>query len=187
MRTIDASRALARTLLAACLAAFAGSAPGTEEFAAAGEGTGAQLAAAAAALGAPQLAAVAFEASSPGIGRYKSEVARRIVAANRDHHTTDLPPILKSIVVLDISVDRTGRPVRVAVWRSNGYEDLEARALESVKTAAGTLPPPGDALLAGGATVRFLETFLFRHDGRFQIRSLEPATMPVGGAGVARR
>lgn len=187
MRTVDASRALARTFLAVCLAALAGSAAGIEDFTAAGEGTGAQLAAAAAALGAPQLAAVAFEAGSPGLGRYKSEVARRIVAANRDYHATDLPPILKSVVVLDISVDRAGRPVRVAVWRSNGYEDLEARALESVKAASGALPPPSDALLAGGATVRFLETFLFRDDGRFQIRSLEPAATPVGGAGVARR
>jgi len=187
MRTLDASRALARALVAASLAALAGHAIGTEEFSAATEGTGTRLAAAAAALGAPQLAAVAFEAGSPGIERYKAEVARRIVAASPDRHTTDLPPILKSIVVLDISVDRTGRPVRVVVWRSNGYEELEARALDSVRLAAGALPPPAEGLLGGGDTVRFLETFLFRHDGRFQIRSLEPATMPVGGAGVARR
>jgi TonB family protein len=186
MRTVDIPRRVAHSLAAVILAAGASGAAATEDFAPAAEGTGAQLAAAATAMSAPQLAAVSFDAGSPGLGGYKSEIARRIAAANRDHHTVDLPPILKSVVVLDISVDRRGRPVRVAVWRSNGYEDLEARALESVK-GAGALPPPAEALLAGGDTVRFLETFLFRPDGRFQIRSLEPVVMPVGGTGVARR
>jgi TonB family protein len=174
------------TLVASLAVAFAGQALATDDFKPAAEGTGAQLAAAAAAMGAPQLAAVAFEAAAPGIGAYKTAIAKLVAGANAAHHTEDLPPILKSVVVLDISVDRTGKPVRVVLWRSNGYEDLEARALESVKRV-GALPAPPAALLAGGDTVRYLETFLFRPDGRFQIRSLEPATMPVGGTGVARR
>jgi protein TonB len=47
---------------------------------------------------------------------------------------------------------------------------LEDRALESVHRAA-PFDAPSSQLLRGGS-VHFLETFLFRDDGRFQIRSL---------------
>jgi protein TonB len=177
-------RKLTLSSLFACIAlAFAAPALAAEETS---TGTGEQLAAAAAAMGAPQLAAVTFEAATPAIGAYKSDIARRIAEASQAKHTEDLPPILKSVVVLDISIDKAGKPVRVVVWRSNGYEDLEATALESVKRI-GEFPPPSEELLAGNDTVRYLETFLFRPDGRFQIRSLEKPVMPVGGSAVARK
>jgi protein TonB len=102
---------------------------------------------------------------------YKKQAAQRIVAANSHLHADKLPEILKSVVVLDISVDRNGNPVRVSVRRSNGYKDLERAALDSVKRA-GPLPAPATTLLAGGATVSYVETWLFRGDGRFQIRSI---------------
>jgi protein TonB len=177
-------RKLALSSLFACVAlAFAGTALAAEE---AATGTGEQLAAAAAAMGAPQLAAVTFEAATPAIGTYKADIARRIAEAAKAKHTEDLPPILKSVVVLDISIDKGGRPVRVVVWRSNGYEDLETTALASVKSV-GVFPPPSEDLLAGNDTVRYLETFLFRPDGRFQIRSLERPVMPTGANPVARK
>ena len=175
-------RKLALSSLFACVTlAFAMPAGAADE---SSTGTGGQLAAAAAAMGAQQLAAVSFEAATPAIGAYKTDIAKRIAEASKAKHTEDLPPILKSVVVLDISVDKDGKPVRVVVWRSNGYEDLEATALASVKSI-GAFPPPSEDLLAGNDTVRYLETFLFRPDGRFQIRSLERPVMPAGS--VARK
>ena len=177
-------RKLALSSLFACVTlAFAMPAGATEDFS---TGTGEQLAAAATTMGGSQLAAVTFEAATPAIGTYKTDIARRIAEASKARHTEDLPPILKSVVVLDISVDKDGKPVRVVVWRSNGYEDLEAAALASVKSI-GVFPPPSEDLLAGSDTVRYLETFLFRPDGRFQIRSLERPVMPSGANPVARK
>ena len=76
----------------------------------------------------------------------------------------------KSIVVLDITIGRDGTLERVTVRRSNGFKQLEARALESVRQAAPYAAP--GLLVRHGGSVNFLETFLFRADGRFQIRSL---------------
>jgi len=79
--------------------------------------------------------------------------------------------MFKSIVVLDITIDREGKLSKVSVRRSNGYKALENRAMDSVKRAAPFLAP---ALTVRGrdGSVNFLETFLFRDDGRYQIRSL---------------
>jgi hypothetical protein len=59
------------------------------------------------------------------------------------------------------------------VLRSNGYAHLEARALASVAKAA-PFTPPAQVLLQGAGSVSFLETFLFRDDDFFQVRSLVP-------------
>ena len=58
--------------------------------------------------------------------------------------------------------------------RSNGYKALENAALDSVRRAAPYAPPPLLARRADGS-VSFLETFLFRDDGRYRIRSLVAA------------
>jgi TonB family protein len=101
---------------------------------------------------------------------YKKLVARRIVQVHPYTYSEPMPEIMKSIVVLDITIDRLGRPVEVLVHRSNGYRQLEQRALESV-VRAGPFAPPEPDLLEGDA-VSFLETFLFRQDDFFQVRSL---------------
>ena len=64
------------------------------------------------------------------------------------------------------------------VWRSNGYQDLEQTALKSVRRA-GKFPAPSPEVLKGQETVRFLETWLFRHDGRYHVRSVVPPDLPV--------
>jgi protein TonB len=88
--------------------------------------------------------------------------------------------MLKSVVVLDLTVDRDGNVVKATVRRSNGYKELESVALASVRRA-GKLPAPSVAVHRGASTVTYLETWLFRADGRFQIRSLaEP--QPVTAA-----
>jgi len=72
--------------------------------------------------------------------------------------------MLKSVIVLDIAIDAEGRLVEASVLRSNGHPDLAQRALDTVKAAAPFTAP--------GQGVQFLETFLFRDDDCFLIRSL---------------
>ena len=102
---------------------------------------------------------------------YKVEVAKRIASTSPDLFADPLPEILKSVVVLDISIGRDGTLQQVSLRRSNGFKALEQRAEASVRKA-GPFGAPGPELLRGASSVRFLETFLFRDDGRFQIRSL---------------
>ena len=102
---------------------------------------------------------------------YKVEVAKRIASTSPDLFADPLPEVLKSIVVLDIAIGRDGLPQQVSIRRSNGFRQLEQRAEASVRNAA-PFSAPGPEVLRGAGSVRFLETFLFRDDGRFQIRSL---------------
>ena len=106
---------------------------------------------------------------------YKIEVAKRIASTSPDLFADPLPEVLKSVVVLDIAIGRDGVPQQVSVRRSNGFRHLEQRAEASVRKAA-PFSAPGPELLRGASSVRFLETFLFRDDGRFQIRSLVEAS-----------
>lgn len=119
---------------------------------------------------APQAAAAAPLLPAFTLEGYKREVAGRIAARSPHLFAEPLPDMLKSIVVLDITIGRDGTLERVTVRRSNGFKQLEARALESVREAAPYAAP--GLLVRQGGSVNFLETFLFRADGRFQIRSL---------------
>ena len=106
---------------------------------------------------------------------YKVEVAKRIASSSTDLFADPLPEMLKSVVVLDISIGRDGALQQVSLRRSNGIRNLEQRAEASVRKAA-PFSAPGPEVLRGASSVRFLETFLFREDGRFQIRSLVDQT-----------
>lgn len=103
---------------------------------------------------------------------YKKDFAGRVARASSDTFDEPVPEVLKSIVVLDIAIDRDGNLRHVAVRRSNGYRALELRAMESVRRAAPYAAPPFTIRRADGS-VSFLETFLFRDDGRFRILSLQ--------------
>ena len=105
---------------------------------------------------------------------YKVEVAKQIAGASTDLFADPIPEVLKSIVVLDIRIGRDGAPQQVSVRRSNGFRQLEQRAESSVRKAA-PFSAPAPELLRGASSVQFLETFLFRDDGRFQILSLVEA------------
>ena len=101
---------------------------------------------------------------------YKRNVARQIYRANSDQlFEGPLPPLLKAVIVLNVHVDSRGQPVRITVMRSNGMRTLEAIATQSVRNAA-PLPAPGRLLQRGYAEI--VETWLFRADNRFQVRSL---------------
>ncbi len=102
---------------------------------------------------------------------YKRDVAKQLYRTNpQDLYEGQPPPLLKSIVVLKIRVDGKGQLSHVSVMRSNGYKELEARAMQSVRNAS-PLPMPNRLFMQGG-NAEFVETWLFRNDGRFQIRSL---------------
>ena len=102
---------------------------------------------------------------------YRTLVASEIWLRNAEVYADPVPEMLKSIVVLEITIDRAGNPIDVSVYRSNGYKHLELRALESV-VRASPFPLPGEGVLDGPGSVTFLETFLFRADDRFQLHSL---------------
>ena len=108
---------------------------------------------------------------SPTLDDYKRDVAKRIAAANAASYSAPLPEVMKSIVVLEITVDGLGAPLKLSVYRSNGYPVLAQRALDSVAKAA-PFAAPGPTLLQGAGSMTFLETFLFRDDDFFQLRSL---------------
>lgn len=127
------------------------------------------------------------KASAPSatLDAYKKQVAQRIYDTNPDTFSGLLPPILKSVVVLNVTVDEQGKATRVVVRRSNGFKKLERVALDSVRKA-GDFPEPSAKVLAGGKSVTYLETWLFRADGKFQIRSLVTEPQP-GHEAFARR
>lgn len=132
------------------------------------------LAAIAATLAGCSTAPPAPSVPRPTLDDYKLGVAKRIVAASRDTYSTPVPEMLKSIVVLEIAIDKTGAPLEVSALRTNGYDALTHRAITSVVEAA-PFAPPGPVLLQDSDSLRFLETFLFRDDDAFQLRSLVPA------------
>jgi TonB family protein len=123
------------------------------------------------ALAVPQVHLTAQRPLPAATEAYKSLVASEIWTRNAEVYAERVPEMLKSIVVLEITIDRAGNPIDISVYRSNGYKHLEVRALESVVRAA-PFPAPAAGALEGPGCVTFLETFLFRADERFQLRSL---------------
>ncbi len=119
------------------------------------------------------------ESQARNVDGYKRDAARRIYFRNAARLFDGAPPpVLKSIVVLTIRTDAKGMPTRVQVMRSNGYRDLEQVAIQSVHEAS-PLPIPHVAVLKKGG-VEYVETWLFRDDGRYQIRSLADAQQSIG-------
>jgi len=103
---------------------------------------------------------------------YKKAFAEQVARSSPHLYNEPIPEVLKSIVVLDITIDRDGRLTHVSVRRSNGFKALENRAMENVRRAA-PYSPPAFTIRRSDGSVNFLETFLFRDDGRFKILSLQ--------------
>jgi periplasmic protein TonB len=111
-------------------------------------------------------------ARSP-LDRYKRAVAQQILQVNAPRTFDGVPPhMLRAVVVLQLTVDGKGALTDVKTLRSRSAE-LTAAATKSVR-AAGQLPVPPHELLRGGR-LEFVETWLFRDDGKFQVRSLAEA------------
>lgn len=100
----------------------------------------------------------------PSLDAYKRVVALDVLQHTLGAYCQPGEEMLKSVVILEIVIDGEGRLAAATVVRSNGHPELAQRALDAVKAAAPFTPP--------GQGVQFLETFLFREDECFQIRSL---------------
>lgn len=101
---------------------------------------------------------------------YKRDVAQRILSANVAQTFEGRPPeILEAVVVLQFTIERSGTLTGLKTLRSR-HPAQEKVALASVRAAA-PFPAPPVALLRS-SRIEVAETWLFRDDGKFQIRSL---------------
>jgi protein TonB len=116
---------------------------------------------------------------------YKREIAGRVLKASAANTFEGTPPhLLRAVIVLQVTVDDKGAIRGVRTLRTPD-DELASVATRSVRAAAPfPAPPPG--LLRRGE-LAFMETWLFRDDGRFQVRSLAEAQGPVDGPTTARR
>jgi protein TonB len=104
---------------------------------------------------------------------WRRALAQHILTVNKDRVFEGRPPHpLKAVVVLDLEVGADGRIRHASVMRAPKHaRELGPVAVRTVH-AASPLPAPPRALLGRGTSVRFTETWLFRDDDRFQIRTL---------------
>ncbi len=110
-------------------------------------------------------------ARDPALDDWKRVAAERVYAINRTHLFDGRPEhLLRAVIVVEVTVDREGKVTRSKILRSPGIASLDSLALSSLK-AASPLPAPPAKLVARGPLV-FSETWLFRKDGRFQLRTL---------------
>lgn len=119
---------------------------------------------------APQAAVPKLPPPRTPLDAYKLDVAQRILSANAAHTFEGRPPeILQAVVVLQFTIERSGTLTGLKTLRSR-HPAQEKVALASVRAAA-PFPAPPVALLRS-SRVEVAETWLFRDDGKFQIRSL---------------
>jgi len=110
--------------------------------------------------------------NSATLDEYRQAIAHRIAERNPSY-LEHRPPqaMLRSLVILAFTVDRSGELVRSSVYRTNGDDEAEATALAALRRAA-PLPPPPAKLLNGRGQVEIMEDWLFNDDGKFQLREL---------------
>lgn len=123
---------------------------------------------------APPVAGPRLAPRDPVLEQWKRQAAERIHAANatqlfegRPHH------LLQGVIVVDVTVDRSGQVTRSRIVRSPGIARLNNAVQASLKSAS-PLPAPPAALMKSGA-MTYSETWLFTNDSRWRLRTL---TMP---------
>jgi protein TonB len=125
---------------------------------------------------APSVAAPKLPPPKTPLEAYKRDLAQRILSANATQTFDGRPPdILRAVIVLQLTLDRNGKVAALKTLRSR-HPAQEKVAIASVR-AAGPLPAPPASLLRRG-TLEVAETWLFRDDGTFQLRSLAEAQAP---------
>jgi periplasmic protein TonB len=118
----------------------------------------------------PQAAIPQLPPPRTPLDAYKRDVAQRILSANATQTFEGRPPeILQAVVVLQFTIERSGTLTGLKTLRSR-HPPQEKVALASVRAAAPFPAPP--AALLRSSRVEVAETWLFRDDGKFQIRSL---------------
>lgn len=110
--------------------------------------------------------------NSVTLDQYRATIAQRIVERSPsyvEHHRPQA--MLRSLVVVAFTIDRSGKLVRSSVYRTNGDDEAEATALATLRRAS-PLPAPPTKLLNGQGQVEMMEDWLFNDDGKFQLREL---------------
>jgi periplasmic protein TonB len=103
---------------------------------------------------------------------YRAAVAKRIVERNPSYILHGSPQaMLRSLVVVSFTVDRSGQIVKSSVYRTNGDDDAETTALSTLRRSAPLPPPPGRLLNSAGQ-IEMFEDWLFNDNGKFQLRTL---------------
>jgi protein TonB len=74
------------------------------------------------------------------------------------------------VIVVDVTVDRSGKVTRSKIVRSPGIARLDGVVLASLKTAS-PLPAPPPAIIKTGA-ITYSETWLFTNDSKWRLRTL---------------
>ena len=114
------------------------------------------------------------DSAARNLADYKVEVANRLYQGNAAQVFSGTPPHnLRSVVVLSVTLDAAGAVKSVAVFRDNGDDETRNAAVASVHRAA-PYPRPARGILRSGQ-VQFTESWLFRDDARFQLRTLAEA------------
>jgi protein TonB len=118
----------------------------------------------------PQATAPKLPPPKTPLDVYKRDVAQRILSVNAAQTFEGRPPeILLAVVVLQFTIERSGTLTGLRTLRSR-HPAQEKVAYASVRAAAPFPAPPTGVLRSG--RVEIAETWLFRDDGKFQVRSL---------------
>jgi protein TonB len=118
----------------------------------------------------PQATPTAPDPVLSPLDRYKRDIAREILRVNAARTFDGAPPpLLRAVVVLQLTIDGTGAVTGIRTLRTRD-DELAAVATKSVRATAPLPAPPRELLRQG--RVQVAETWLFRDDGRFQVRSL---------------
>jgi protein TonB len=131
---------------------------------------------------APQVAPPARPSLS--LEDYKRELAGEILKANSATTFEGTPPhLLRAVVVLEFAIDANGTIRGIRTLRTPD-DELAAVAMRSVRAAA--FPAPPSELLRRGQ-LEVVETWLFRDDGRFQVRTLAAPQARLADEPIVRR
>jgi protein TonB len=115
---------------------------------------------------------------------YKRQIAGEILKASAANTFEGTPPhLLRAVVVLELTIDGSGAVRSIRTIRTPDGE-LAAVAARSVRAAAVPAPPP--ELLRRGE-LQVVETWLFREDGRFQVRTLAAPQARLAEEPIVRR
>jgi periplasmic protein TonB len=119
----------------------------------------------------PAEPAPAAALSGATLEQYKVRVAQRIFERNPSLILKGAPQaMLRSVVVVAFTVDRSGRVVDSSVFRTNGDDEAEATALASLRRAS-PFPAPPTRLLDARGHLDLFEDWLFNDNGQFQLRT----------------
>lgn len=133
-------------------------------------------------LQAPQAAQAAAPLPAPeslvsfaNVDEYKYLAAQYVMRHNAAQTFSGrLPPMLPAIVVLRITIDRSGTITDVFIQRPPARDDGESEIAMASMRRTAVLPRPLNLASGPGQTLSYSETFLFNADMRFQLRTLAP-------------